>query len=136
MITTDQSELEVAVSSRTPHTNPHVCYDDETAFGLTASSMEVGSPTRMAQPSLPTVVFLSALALMAPAIPLNAAPGETSSLVSVRYDLARPTSRRLTICEARLLALAAHAEAEKLIREDRSSEARTYLNYSSECDGH
>lgn len=135
MITTDQSELEVFEPFQTPFTNPQIRYDSEAADGPESSLARAKSQPPAPQFTLPKVVFLSTLALGAPAILLTSAPGESSSLDTVQYVLARSPIRSLTINEARLLALQAHIDAEKLIREDRCREARAYMDLSPETDG-
>jgi len=61
--------------------------------------------------------------------------GESSSQRIVRYTFSRPQARKLSIREARLLALAVHNEAESLLKNDRLGEARLYVDLTSEVDG-
>lgn len=134
MITSEQCSIEVSSPFQTPFTNPLISYDVPTSMEPASSFPALRRVNPGALNALQQVVFLSALAFAAPAIPLNSLPGESSSLSAVRYVFARPRVRRLSLQEARLMAMSVHLETESLIRKDRLAEAKFYSNLFPESD--
>ena len=132
MITSKECIIETSLG--TPFTNPLIRYDEETAvWPATSQTTPVTRP--VARAALHQALFLSALALAEPAIPLNSVTGGSSSQRIVRYTFSRPQAIKLSIREARLLALAVHEETESLLEADRLGEARRFLDLNPEADG-